>query len=68
MSSIAVTINGESRNVAAMNIEALLSELNLSGRKLAIELNRELVPRERFSETRLSEGDCIEIVQFVGGG
>ncbi len=68
MSSIAITINGESRNVAAMNIESLLSELNLSGRKLAIELNRELVPRERFSETSLSEGDCIEIVQFVGGG
>ena len=36
--------------------------------RVAVELNREIVPRERWSGTRLSEGDRLEIVHFVGGG
>ena len=64
-----LTINGEERELAAApTIAALLAELGLDRRKLAVERNLEIVPRSLFGATVLAEGDRIEIVAFVGGG
>jgi len=66
---ISVTINGEARRFdAPLSAEALLKSLELDPRKVALELNREIVPKSRFADTPIEEGDEIEIVQFVGGG
>jgi len=46
----------------------LLAELALAGKPVAVEVNRELVPRERQAAHRLADGDRVEIVTLVGGG
>lgn len=62
-------INGEQRDVAAaQTLTSLLAVLNLDHRRLAVERNREIVPKSVYGETRLADGDVIEIVHFVGGG
>jgi sulfur carrier protein len=64
-----LTINGESRETADnITIAALLEELKLSGKPVAVEVNLELIPRQRHAEHRLVEGDRLEIVTLVGGG
>jgi thiazole synthase len=64
-----LTINGEMRDMAAMaTVAELLAVLDLDARKIAIELNREIVPRSAYGATGLSDGDKIEIVHFIGGG
>ncbi len=64
-----VTINGEPREVPdGLSISALVDLVGLGGRRLAVEVNEELVPRSRFGEHRLSLDDRIEIVQAIGGG
>jgi sulfur carrier protein len=66
---ISVTINGESRRFnAPLNCADLLARLDLSGKRVALERNGEIVPRSRFAEQRLAEGDRLEIVVAVGGG
>ena len=49
-------------------VSNILTELGLKADRVAVELNRELVPRDRWPQTQLSEGDKLEIVHFVGGG
>ena len=64
-----VTVNGEPRSVTpGTSVEGLLVLLGLEPRKIAVERNLEIVPKSLYAETRLSDGDRIEIVQFVGGG
>jgi len=63
-----IICNGEEKNVAAQNIEQLIIELKLGEKKVAVELNQEIIPRASYSTTTLSEGDSVEIVHFVGGG
>ncbi|MEJ6790648.1 sulfur carrier protein ThiS [Brevundimonas sp. BR2-1] len=63
-----VQVNGELRAVAATTILALVEELGLDVRKVAVERNLEIVPRSLHAATVLIEGDRIELVQFVGGG
>jgi sulfur carrier protein len=63
-----LTINGEDRELPAENLGALVEGLRMKPDRVAIELNREIVPRERWAQTPLHEGDRLEIVQFVGGG
>ena len=66
---VRLLINGEEREVAsATTIAALVVELGLDRRKLAVERNLEIVPRSLFAATPLVDGDRIEIVAFVGGG
>jgi sulfur carrier protein len=66
---IALTINGESRRFdAPLKVDALLRELDLTGKRVALECNGEIVPRSRFSESWLADGDRVEIVVAVGGG
>ena len=64
-----VTINGESRPFPApQSIHALLQSLGLDARKVAVELNREIVPRSAYDATAVADGDALEIVHFIGGG
>ena len=67
--SIGIQLNGEPRRVSAgTTIAGMLGELGLDARKVAVERNREIVPRGTFDEVQVSEGDAFEIVHFVGGG
>ncbi len=62
-------INGDERTFADLSdIAALVAALGLDPRKVAVERNLEIVPRSTYARARLSDGDRIEIVHFVGGG
>jgi len=64
-----VIINGEAQTLSAgLTVADLISQLGLNQRRIAVELNREIVAREHYGERALREGDQIEIVHFVGGG
>ena len=66
---ISVTINGEQRQFnAPLNCAELLKELELAGKRVAVERNGEIVPRSRHAAERLADGDRLEIVVAVGGG
>jgi sulfur carrier protein len=66
---IRVVVNGAPRELpAALTFAELVDTLDLAGKRLAIERNGEIVPRSRFGEARLNEGDRIEVVIAVGGG
>ncbi len=66
--AIAIRVNGEERQVAAATVAELLASLGLPTQKVAVERNLEIVPRSLYAQTRLSDGDAIEIVHFIGGG
>lgn len=69
MSAIEIELNGEKRGLsAALSVAALLDELGLDTRKVAVERNAEIVPRSLYGATALAPGDRIEIVHFIGGG
>ena len=53
---------------SASTISSLLERLGMKPDRVAVELNRELVPRDRWLSTQLGDGDKLEIVHFVGGG
>jgi sulfur carrier protein len=63
-------INGEPREFAAdrLTLDALVEELGIKSDRVAVELNRDIVGRDRWPATQLNEGDRLEIVHFVGGG
>jgi len=64
-----ITINGEQRKLAAaQTLEALLLDLKIDPKKVAVERNLEIVPRSTYGAVRLSSGDRLEIVHFIGGG
>ncbi|MBZ5511447.1 MAG: sulfur carrier protein ThiS [Acidobacteriia bacterium] len=63
-------INGEEREFAAdrFTLAVLVEQLGMKADRVAIELNRDIVARDRWPATLLCEGDRLEIVHFVGGG
>jgi thiamine biosynthesis protein ThiS len=63
-----IYFNGEQREVTSSTIIELIAEFKLTGKRIAIERNKEIVPRSAYAETKLSDGDQIEVVHFVGGG
>ena len=64
-----IRVNGEPREIAGpMSISALLAELDIDPRRVAVEHNLEIVKRARYDTTMVQAGDAIEIVNFVGGG
>ena len=66
---ISVTINGEHRQFEApINCADLIAQLELAGKRVALERNGEIVPRSQHAEQRLTDGDRLEIVVAVGGG
>ncbi len=64
-----ITINGQLRSLGSqLNLDQLIELLELQGKKLAIEVNRKIVPRSLYAGHTLKEEDVIEIVQAIGGG
>jgi sulfur carrier protein len=64
-----LTINGEARTFDNVgDLAALVRALGLDPRKVAVERNLQIVPRSTYAVVKLSDGDQLEIVQFVGGG
>lgn len=63
-----VVVNGEERAVSADTLAGLLEELDMDPRLVAVEHEGEVVARRRYAETRLEDGDRVEIVRFVQGG
>lgn len=64
-----IQVNGEPRRFNQVpSVAELLSEMGLASKRVAVECNGEIVPKSRHAETRLSSGDCVEIVVAVGGG
>jgi thiamine biosynthesis protein ThiS len=64
-----ITVNGERRDVPdGMTVAALLSHLGLTIGRVAVERNRDVLPRAKWNETRVEANDSYEIVQLVGGG
>jgi thiamine biosynthesis protein ThiS len=64
-----VVINGEDRSFESpLSLAALVQVLGMKTDRVAIELNRDIVPRDRWDQTQLADGDHLEIVHFVGGG
>lgn len=61
-------INGESQTFSIETVSALVDQLGMKPDRVAIELNRAIVPRDQWSQTSLHDGDRLEIVHFVGGG
>ena len=66
---IQLSVNGQARRLEpGANVALLLEALELSGKRVAVEKNGEIVPRSSYADTRLAEGDALEIVVAVGGG
>jgi sulfur carrier protein len=63
-----VTVNGEQKDVAATRIDALLGELEFEGTHFAIAVNYDVVPRTRWAQTVIAEGDTVEILTPRQGG
>ena len=64
-----IQLNGEACSLDhAVSITELIERLGLTGKRLAVELNLEIVPRSEHAQTRLAEGDRVEIVHAIGGG
>lgn len=65
-------INGEDREFqpasAPFTLAALVESLGMKADRVAVELNRDIVPRDRWAATAINEGDRLEVVHFVGGG
>ena len=64
-----LNINGQEKKIfTSENIEELLNELEIASPHCAVALNQEVVPKSKFKQTRIQEGDKVEIVHAVGGG
>jgi len=64
-----ITLNGEPRDVPdACTVDQLLQHLGVPAVRVAVEVNLDIVPKARHSEHRLTAGDEVEVVSFVGGG
>ncbi len=64
-----VTVNGEQRTITAdATVAALIADLGFAHRRVAVEVNCDVIPRDEYERRRLAAGDVVEIVHFVGGG
>ncbi|MGE7959685.1 sulfur carrier protein ThiS [Pseudomonas sp. NPDC089530] len=64
-----IQLNGESYELPdGETVATLLTRLDLTGRRIAVELNLDIVPRSQHAETILNEGDQVEVVHAIGGG
>lgn len=67
--AIEIVVNGAAKKVArGTTVAGLIAELGLGARRVAVERNREVVPRDRHAACELEAGDRLELVAFVGGG
>lgn len=64
-----ILVNGQSSDVCSgTTLSELVTQLELTPEHIAVEVNRELVPRRQHADCELAEGDCLEVVTLVGGG
>ncbi len=63
-----ITLNGTSQSTAAATVAALVRDLGFDSKRIAVERNGEIVPRSRYDDTPIADGDRFEIVGAVGGG
>lgn len=63
-----VKINGKNLDADGKSIAQYLESANFDTRRIVVERNGEIVPKAQYSETILKDGDCVEVVSFVGGG
>ena len=63
-----VKINGEELNIAGKTIAEYLAATNYDPKRIAVERNGDIVPKAKYGETILQDGDNVEVVNFVGGG
>lgn len=64
-----IMLNGQEKSLKApLTISALLQDMGLGERRVAVEVNREIVPRSQHGEFRLKEDDRVEVVLAIGGG
>ena len=64
-----IIVNGENRSLEAdANLGQLLEILGLNGKRIAVEVNRDIVPRSDYDSFKLSDNDTVEIVNAIGGG
>ncbi|HVL75115.1 MAG TPA: sulfur carrier protein ThiS [Noviherbaspirillum sp.] len=64
-----IELNGAPHPVAEnLNVQDLIASLELTGKSLAVAINREVVPRQRWAERVLQAGDKVDVVKAIGGG
>ncbi len=64
-----IILNGESKQIdASTSVQQLLQNLDLTNKRLAVEINQQIIPHSSFSNHTLKEQDKVEIVQAIGGG
>ncbi len=64
-----ITVNGEKKEISSeVNLLELLKHFSLPERRIAVELNKEVVPKKAWENTKVVEGDELEVIHFVGGG
>ena len=63
-----ITTNGEAISIEPLSVEDYLVSLGIDPRRVAVELNRDILPKTQYQQTVLKDGDTLEIVHFVGGG
>ena len=68
-SGMRIQLNGESFELPdGETVAALITRLDLTGRRVAVELNLDIVPRSQHADTTLNDGDTVEVVHAIGGG
>ena len=66
---IKIELNGSPHQLDAhKNVEELIAGLSLSGKAVAVAINREIVPRNLWSQRQLQAADCVDVVRAIGGG
>ncbi|OVE80141.1 thiamine biosynthesis protein ThiS [bacterium J17] len=68
MATVEIILNGDSVSIEGSTVAAVIEQLNLGDKKVAVELNKNIVARGEYQQTKISAGDSIEVVHFVGGG
>lgn len=63
-----LTINGQIQDIDADRVDTLLEALGMAGQAVAVELNKDVVPKRQHAATPLKDGDVLELVTLVGGG
>lgn len=63
-----VKINGSELDVAGKTVSEYLATTSYDPKRIAVELNEEIVPKSQYEQTVLKDGDTVEVVSFVGGG
>ena len=63
-----VKINGKSFDVAGLSVEKYLVNAGYDTKRVAVELNGDIIPKTQYENTYFNNGDSVEVVSFVGGG